>query len=114
MPLLNFSKGPPSGTTNSTAAPPATGRVNTHQQFLALTWGRDKQTQVTARHGWGHEGYQTIGNGNVLVDLASHETHLNLRHWLGPDWGLSAEVERYSSPYYRRTGGTLGLFWELP
>lgn len=90
------------------------GSVNTHQQFLALTWGRDKQTQVTARHGWGHEGYQTIGNGNVLVDLASHETHLNLRHWLGPDWGLSAEVERYSSPYYRRTGGTLGLFWELP
>lgn len=90
------------------------GSVTTRQQFVALTWGRDQQTQITARHAWGSEGYQTIGNGDVLVDFSSQQSSLNLRHWLGADWGLSAGVERYRNPYYHRTGATLGLFWELP
>jgi len=90
------------------------GRVDTQQQFLALTWGRDQQTQVTARHAWGGEGYQTIGSGAALTNFRSHQTSLNLRHWLGADWGVVAGVERYSNPFYRRRGATLALFWELP
>lgn len=90
------------------------GRVDTQQQFLALTWGRDQQTQVTARHAWGGEGYQTIGSGAALTNFKSHQTSLNLRHWLGADWGVVAGVERYSNPFYRRRGATLTLFWELP
>lgn len=90
------------------------GGVNTRQQFLALTWGRDQQTQVTARHAWGGEGYQTIGNGDSLVNFSSHQSSLNLRHWIGADWGVSAGVERYHNPYYNRNGATLALFWELP
>jgi YaiO family outer membrane protein len=88
--------------------------VTTRQQFLALTWGKDQQTQITARHAWGREGYQTIGNGDALVDFSSHQTSLNLRHWVGADWGLAAGIERYHNPYYNRAGATLGLFWELP
>jgi YaiO family outer membrane protein len=90
------------------------GSVNTRQQFLALTWGRDQQTQVTARHAWGSEGYQSIGSGASLVNFSSHQSSLNLRHWIGADWGLSAGVERYHNPYYNRRGATLALFWELP
>ncbi|MFP8777239.1 YaiO family outer membrane beta-barrel protein [Hydrogenophaga sp. RWCD_12] len=90
------------------------GSVTTRQQFVALTWGRDQQTQITARHAWGREGYQTIGNGDALVDFSSHQSSLNLRHWLGADWGLAAGIERYHNPYYHRAGATLGLFWELP
>ena len=90
------------------------GSVTTRQQFLALTWGRNGATQLTARHAWGREGYQTIGNGDVLVDFSSHQSSLNLRHWLGADWGIAAGVERYHNPYYNRTGATLALFSERP
>lgn len=90
------------------------GSVNTRQQFLALTWGRDQQTQFTARHAWGGEGYQSIGSGASLVNFSSHQSSLNLRHWMGADWGLTAGIERYHNPYYNRRGATLALFWELP
>jgi YaiO family outer membrane protein len=90
------------------------GSVNTRQQFVAVTWGRDQQTQVTARHAWGTEGYQSIGAGASLVNFKSKQTSLNVRHWLGADWGISGGVEQYTNPYYDRKGATLALFWELP
>ena len=90
------------------------GQVRTRQHFAAVTWGRDRQTQVTARHGWGDEGYQSIGGGASLVNFSSHQTQLTLRHWLGPQWGVSLGLERYSNPYYTRKGATLALFWKLP
>lgn len=90
------------------------GSVNTRQQFVAVTWGRDQQTQVTARHAWGGEGYQSIGSGASLVNFKSRQTSLNLRHWLGADWGVAAGVEQYHNPTYDRQGATLALFWELP
>lgn len=90
------------------------GSVNTRQQFVAVTWGRDQQTQITGRHAWGSEGYQSIGSGASLVDFKSHQTSLNLRHWIGKDWGISAGVEQYHNPTYDRKGATLALFFELP
>lgn len=90
------------------------GQVNTHQQFLAVTWGRAHQTQITARHGWGAEGYQAIGSGASLVNFDSHQSQLTLRQWLGPKWGIKAGLERYSNPFYVRNGANLALFFELP
>lgn len=90
------------------------GSVDTRQHFLAATWGRDKQTTVTGRYGWGEEGYQSIGPGATLTNFRSKELSLNLRHWLGKDWGLEAGAEHYRSPFYRRTGVTAGLFWQVP
>jgi YaiO family outer membrane protein len=90
------------------------GSVNTQQQFVAVTWGRDQQTQITARHAWGSEGYQSIGAGASLVNFKSRQTSLNVRHWLGKDWGVAAGVEQYHNPTYNRKGATLALFWELP
>jgi YaiO family outer membrane protein len=90
------------------------GKVHTRQQFIAVTWGRDHQTQIMARHGWGDEGYQAIGGGSSLVNFSSRQSQLMLRHWLGPKWGLSLGLERYSNPSYKRLGAKLALFWELP
>ncbi|WP_342130372.1 YaiO family outer membrane beta-barrel protein [Hydrogenophaga sp. OTU3427] len=90
------------------------GQVRTHQQFVAATWGREHQTQVVVRHGWGDEGYQAIGGGASLVNFSSRQSQLTLRHWLGPQWGVSLGLERYSNPYYTRKGAVLALFWKLP
>lgn len=90
------------------------GKVRTRQQFVAATWGREQQTQVLLRHGWGGEGYQSIGSGASLVNFSSRQSQISVRHWLGPQWGLSLGLERYSNPYYTRKGATLALFWKLP
>ncbi len=90
------------------------GAVDTRQQFVAATWGREKHTTVTGRYGWGEEGYQSIGAGAALVNFRSNEVSLNVRHWIGKDWGAEVAAERYRNPYYRRTGVTAGLFWQMP
>ena len=90
------------------------GNIKTRQQFVAATWGRDKETQVTGRYAWGREGYQTIGQGTSLVDFRSNEVNLKVRHWLAPNWGVQASVERYRNPFYVRNGGYVGFFWQLP
>lgn len=90
------------------------GNIRTRQQFIAATWGRDKETQVIGRYGWGREGYQTVAQGMSLVDFRSNEASLKVRHWLGPNWGVQVGVERYRNPFYVRSGGNLGFFWQLP
>lgn len=90
------------------------GSVDTRQYFVAGTWGREKQTTATARIGWGEEGYQSIGAGAVLTNFRSREFSVNVRHWLGKDWGAEIAAERYRNPFYRRTGITAGLFWQIP
>lgn len=89
------------------------GSVNTHQQFLAVTWGHEKQTYITARHGWGAEGYQAFAAKQVLVNFQSRETTLVVRHWLNRQAGLELRAEKYSSPFYDRKGLTVSAFWEL-
>lgn len=90
------------------------GNIRTRQQFVAATLGRDKQTQLIGRVGWGREGYQAIGQNTSLVDFPSNEASLKVRHWLGANWGVQASVERYRNPSYVRNGANLGFFWQLP
>ena len=80
------------------------GNIDTRQYALAASWGQAGQTQMTLRHGWGREGYQVRGEGNTVVNFASHETSLNLQHWLAPDWGLRAGAVRYRAQGQRRDG----------
>ena len=89
------------------------GSISTRQQFVAATLGRDKQTQLIGRYASGREAYQTIGQGTSLVDFRSNEASLKVRHWLGPNWGVQAGVERYRNPFYVRNGGNVGFFWQL-
>ena len=89
------------------------GSIRTQQQFLALTYGRDKQDLVTVRHGWGVEGYQTITANKQLVNFASKETSVSWRHWVAPRTGVSVGANRYTSPFYNRSGLNIGIFHDF-
>lgn len=86
------------------------GSINTRQQFVAATYGRDKHDLVIARYGWGREGYLAIAENSQIVNFKSSEASLTWRHWFNPDTGLSISATRYSNPAYRRTGLNIGLF----
>jgi YaiO family outer membrane protein len=89
------------------------GAIKTQQQFLALTYGRVKQDLVTLRHAWGQEGYQTIAATTQLVNFASNETSISWRHWFAPRTGVSVAANRYTNPFYNRSGVSIGIFHEF-
>lgn len=86
------------------------GDIQTHQYFVAATWGRHTQTLLTARHGWGREGYQSLGDDVSIARFASHQTTLTAQHWLGLDWGIRLRLDNYHNPYYHRSGLGLSVF----
>ncbi len=86
------------------------GAIKTHQQFLALTYGRSKESLLTVRHNWGREGYQTIAANTQLVNFASKETSISWRHWLDARTGLLIGANRYANPFYSRSGVSIGIF----
>lgn len=89
------------------------GSVDTQQQFVALTWGRNKQDLVTARYGWGSEGYLTIAANRQLVNFDSREASLTWRHWFNARTGVLVGANRYTNPLYRRSGVNVGVFHEF-
>ena len=86
------------------------GSVRTQQQFVALTYGRDKQDLITGRYGWGGEGYLAVAANTQLVNFNSREASLAWRHWFNPNTGLLLSANRYTNPSYRRTGFNVGIF----
>lgn len=90
------------------------GKVGTEQYFMAATWGRHKQTQITGRYGWGEEGYQSLGSLGSIARFSSHQSTLTVRHWMGQDWGFKVSADNYKNPYYRRDGIQLAVFKDLP
>ena len=89
------------------------GAIKTQQQFLALTYGRVKETLITVRHAWGNEGYQTIATNAQLVNFASKESSISWRQWFAPRTGLILGANRYSSPFYVRSGLNVGIFHDF-
>lgn len=89
------------------------GSILTQQQFLAVTYGREKRDLVTARYGWGREGYQTIAQNTRLVDFQSKEASLAWRHWLDSRWGFLVSAETYRNPSYERNGVHFGVFHQF-
>ncbi|MGQ2980393.1 MAG: YaiO family outer membrane beta-barrel protein [Polaromonas sp.] len=89
------------------------GSVKSQQQFVALTWGRNKQDLVTGRYGWGSEGYLAVAAGAQLVNFNSREASLSWRHWLTPSTGVLVGANRYTNPSYRRSGVNVGIFHDF-
>lgn len=89
------------------------GSVRTQQQFVALTYGRDKQDLVSARYAWGGEGYLAIAANTQLVNFDSREASVAWRHWLNPRTGLLVSANRYTNPLYRRSGINVGIFHDF-
>lgn len=89
------------------------GSIQTQQQFVALTYGRDKQDLVSARYGWGSEGYLAIAANTQLVNFRSREASVAWRHWLNPRTGVLISANRYTNPSYRRSGLNVGIFHDF-
>lgn len=89
------------------------GSIRTQQQFVALTYGHARQDLVTARYGWGGEGYLAIAANTQLVNFKSREASLAWRHWLSPSTGVLLGVNRYTNPSYNRAGLSVGIFHDF-
>lgn len=89
------------------------GSISTTQQHVAVTYGREKKDVVTARIGWGREGYQAIAQNTRLVDFASREASLTWRHWFSDRWGFLIGAEVYRNPSYDRNGVQVGVFHQF-
>lgn len=84
-----------------------------NMQFVAVTYGRAKQDLVTARYGWGSEGYLAIAANTQLVNFRSRESSLAWRHWLNPRTGLLVSANGYTKPSYKRTGVNVGILHDF-
>lgn len=89
------------------------GSVNTHQQFIAATYGQYKHDSVSARFAWGSEGYLAIASNTSLVNFDSKEVHLTWRHWLNHRSGFIASTNYYHNPTYDRSGIDIGIFHQF-
>jgi YaiO family outer membrane protein len=86
------------------------GSINTKQQFVAATYGREKHDLIIARYGWGKEGYLATATNSQIVNFKSYEASLTWRHWFNPATGLLVSATRYANPSYSRSGLNIGLF----
>lgn len=89
------------------------GAIMTHQKFVAVTYGRDKQDQLSGRYAWGGEGYQSIAENATLVNFQSQEASLLWRHWMSPRTGFLVDVNHYRNPTYERSGAHVGVFQQF-
>jgi YaiO family outer membrane protein len=89
------------------------GRVGTHQQFIAVTAGRNRADLLVGRVAWGSEGYLPLSPGTSLVGYNSTEFGISWRHWLSKRMGLLSSLSHYRNPIYERTGIDAGVFLEF-
>lgn len=80
------------------------GAVGSAGEYVAGTWGRDRERQVSLRYGFGREAYQAIGNAAALADFRSNVWTLTWREWIGRGWAVQGRLESYHNPYYHRRG----------
>lgn len=89
------------------------GSIRSNQQFVAATYGTVGHDVVTARYGWGGEGYQAIASNVTLVNFDSRQTSVSWRHWFNRKSGVLLSGEQYTNPSYQRQGITVGLFHQF-
>jgi YaiO family outer membrane protein len=89
------------------------GNLLDFSEYLALTQGHDKEHFVTFRVGLGREGYEIVGPTTALQDFNFRQYSGTWRQWIGVDWGVNVVFNHENSPFYRRNGGTVGLFFEF-
>ena len=86
------------------------GSVASQRGYAAITYGRHKDFYLTLKHDHGTEGWQAIGATRTISNFVSHETTINLRQWLSPNFGLTLTGSYYTNPNYNRLGVIAGIF----
>lgn len=99
------------GGVNWTHANP--GAILARAQYLAITEGHEKEHYITVRAEIGREGYELFGNEITQFNFPIHNYSATWRQWIGLNWGFNAVFEHDGNPYYRRNGGSLGVFFEF-
>lgn len=92
------------------------GAVNAARGFGLVTSGTRGQDLWSLRLDHGREAYLPAGAGVApggSVGFTSTEISPQWRHWLGKDHGFIASLQYYRNPYYRRTGASVGLFFDF-
>jgi YaiO family outer membrane protein len=89
------------------------GNVRSRSGFGALTEGRDGNHYIVLRYGGGNEAYQILAPGNAVADFRSNVLTLSWRQWLKRHGGFVVSGEHYTNPFYRRSGFTVGGFWDI-
>ncbi|GAB2490888.1 hypothetical protein GCM10027082_47450 [Comamonas humi] len=92
------------------------GAVNAARGFGVVTLGTRGQDLWSLRLDHGREAYLPAGAGVApggSVGFTSTEISPQWRHWLGKDYGFIASLQYYRNPYYRRTGASVGLFFDF-
>lgn len=77
--------------------------------FGALTLGRTGRGLVVIRGSAGRESYQLLGTSQALREFSSQEAAVEYEAWLGRHTSLVVGADWYHNPFYRRTGGSLGI-----
>ena len=85
------------------------GRVNTHQQYAAVSFNPDKSNTFTTKYAWGGEGYVPLAATTSIVGFNSSEISLGWRHRIDPNWGFSISANHYRNPTYKRSGIDIGV-----
>lgn len=92
------------------------GSVNAVRGFGAATLGEEGRHLWSVRLEHGREAYLPAGvsaGSGSSVSFTSTEVSTQLRQWLGKSYGLSASLQYYRNPYYKRMGGTVGMFFDF-
>jgi YaiO family outer membrane protein len=89
------------------------GAVFSPAGFIAITQGRHNHHYVTLNAGFGEEAYQLVGPSTVLTRFESQTATVTWRQWTGKTWGFNFIADFYRSPFYRRGGGSFGIFKEF-
>lgn len=84
------------------------GRRST-RGFGALTVGRSGRGLFVVRGSAGRESYQLLGPAQTLREFSSQEAAAEYEVWIGRRTSLVLGGDWYHNPFYRRTGGSLGI-----
>ena len=89
------------------------GNLTDIAEYVALTQGHEKEHFLTFRLGLGKVGYEIVGPQTALMDFHLRQYSGTWRQWMGVNWGFNVQFNHENSPFYRRNGGTVGLFFEF-
>lgn len=92
------------------------GGVDAPSGYLAITEGHNKEHYITVRAELGREGYELFGGNHsqfVAFNFPIHNYTGTWRQWIGNNWGVNVNVERYVNPYFNRNGASVGLFLDF-
>jgi YaiO family outer membrane protein len=92
------------------------GGVTAPSGYLSITEGHNKEHYITVRAELGREGYELFSNRGsefAAFNFPIHNYTGTWRQWIGNNWGVNVNVERYVNPYFNRNGATVGLFLDF-